>query len=214
MKMKMIPTGNYLLVDIFKDLADRYVNLAYPEGRPKLPNGKDAPTGLPGMQDFTASYEIQQSLLDEFMIGYFTDFEDIKKIPRGFWRDKTGNDAIWSGMTPEGMSAQSEWIFVSRINYSELLAALGMTDVPGNGLVRESQDTIAESSGRRPMSGADIETAVELLKAEMLTKSLNREEQKLWVFQTFANKKVTEGDWRRIYPRVPAKKGRPRKSEQ
>lgn len=214
MKMKMIPTGNYLLVDIFKDLAERYINLSYPDGRPKLQNGKDAPTGLAGMQNFTASYEIQQSLLDNFMTGYFTDFEDIKKIPRGFWRDQTGNDAIWSGMTPGGMSAESEWIFVSHTNYSELVAALGMTDVPGLGLVRKNQDTAAEPSGRRPMSGADIETAIELLKAEMLTKSLNREDQKIFVLQTFANKKVTEGDWRRIYPKVPAKRGRPRKSEQ
>ncbi|MCJ2015955.1 hypothetical protein MKK84_00680 [Methylobacterium sp. E-065] len=164
MKMKMIPTGNYLLVDVWEDLAERYVNIAYPSGRPKLPDGKNLPTGLVGMQNFTASYELQQRLLDEVITGYYTNLEGIQKIPRGFWRDKTGNDSIWSGMIPSTLSTESEWIFVNRTDYAELLARLGMADVLGSGLVRENQEKAAEPSTRRPMSATDIEAAIEGLR--------------------------------------------------
>ncbi|WP_156655674.1 hypothetical protein [Methylobacterium platani] len=212
--MKMIPSGHLLLQDAWQDLTERYVNLAYPDGRPKLPSGEETSSFLLGMHQFHASYVIQQCLLDGEMVGLYTDLEGTKNIPAGFWRDNAGNDAIWNGITPASLTSSSEWIFVTSNQYKDLLSALRMIEVAGAGLQIDRAEAHGDDTAKRKtLTAADIRSAVAMLSKETRAKRMTRDAQKRLLRQSFAGKDITEANFRSIFKEVPTKIGAPRKAD-
>lgn len=213
MKMKMIPSGHLLLQDVWKDLTERYANLYYPT-RPKFPHGTKIPADLLGMYNFNASYMLQQALLDGNIVAFYTDIEDVRKIPRGFWRDNAGNNAIWSGFTPEKISGESEWIYIERRQYEDFLSKLDVATAEGTGLLEPVQSKFEPNARRRYLSASDIPQAVAMLKNESLTENMTRDEQRRWLRQTFADRDISEANFRSIFNHIPIKRGRPTKSDE
>ncbi|WFT80302.1 hypothetical protein QA634_34940 [Methylobacterium sp. CB376] len=198
-----------MLIDVCDDLFERLIVSSYADRPGDRPDNRFLP--LPFLiERNTACMMLMMSFYSEHAEAYYMTTGGQQKIPPEFWRESDHIDSVTSGMTPDHLSGEPEWIYIPREQYRALVALYGMDRCSGK-LELETEPT-SESLRPGPMTALDLQRAVELLRMHPDAKNMARPAQREFLRKNFPGSHILDDNFLSIFKQVPMKRGRPRKS--